>query len=529
MTQTTIWPQGNQHDAEYEAFRYRIQARLISETKGATLPLFATDVPDLWPTYIRNFSPEERQAHNCSTCRTFIERFGGLVTIDEAGNTRPVLWHEEDAPERYRPSIAAMAKLVRIADVTSPFLSSQKVWGTPETGTWTHFAVVPSARQLVSSIPLTAGQQMAAKMEDFRTLHRALGSYSVDALRKAVKLLQSDTLYRSEKVQGAAEWLLALRLARDEAKGHRKANVVWRAIATAPAGFCHPRTSMIGTLLDDIEAGKDFGDVSRAFAAKMAPLAYQRPKAMPTEGAIEAAEKLVEKMGIAPAFARRPASLSEIRTIWTPKPEAPVRSGGMFGHLRNQAAKRTMTTDTPLPITWVKFRDTVLPEAQRIELLAPYSGSYCGIVTAVDPSAPPILQWDREDNRNPFSWYFYAVGSLASRWGLKHGEWIEVEAVTKCPAHWDAEPENHAELAIFCLRGARDQDSRSSSLFPEIMRSDLHGVRKVIEAHSQRTPLQPNQEPHASGIAVGPNQKGPVTVRVPADGLCIAYTIDRWD
>jgi hypothetical protein len=53
---------------------------------------------------------------------------------------------------------------------------------------------------------------------------------------------------------------------------------------------------MIGTLLEDIEEGLDFGDVSRKFASKMHPLQYQRPQAAPSVGNIEESEKIVAKL-----------------------------------------------------------------------------------------------------------------------------------------------------------------------------------------------------------------------------------------
>ena len=87
----------------------------------------------------------------------------------------------------------------------------------------------------------------------------AMGEFTREHLETALTLLKTDSLYRSEKVLGQTEWLHGLHVARAAAHGSAaNANVVWRAVATAPAGFCHPRSSMIGTLLEDIAAGKDF-------------------------------------------------------------------------------------------------------------------------------------------------------------------------------------------------------------------------------------------------------------------------------
>ena len=92
-------------------------------------PLFTTDAADLWTSWLDALPASERQNHNCHACRQFVERFGGMVTVDAAGMTAPAIWHEEDAPDAYKPAIAAMARLVRKAKVTGVFLSSEEEWG----------------------------------------------------------------------------------------------------------------------------------------------------------------------------------------------------------------------------------------------------------------------------------------------------------------------------------------------------------------------------------------------------------------
>ena len=251
---------GNHHDSDYDAFLGRVNARFLANCGGGTKPLFMTDAEDLWGVYLGSFAdPTELQYHNCHACRKFVERFGGLVTVDAAGMTAPAIWHEDDAPDAYKPAISAMARLVRKAKVTGVFLSSDRVWGTPETGVWNHLAVTPPAAILHKRATQTEGQAMAEKSEDFKAVMHTLNEFTQPHLELALTLLKTDALYRSEKVLGQAEWLHALHVARAAAHGSAKANAVWRAIATAPAGFCHPRSSMIGTLLEDIAAGKEIG------------------------------------------------------------------------------------------------------------------------------------------------------------------------------------------------------------------------------------------------------------------------------
>lgn len=524
---------GNHEDVEYDGFLARVQARFLANCDSGKRPLFTTDAADLWSLYLSSFvGALERQYHTCHACRHFIERFGGLATIDDDGVVAPAIWHEDDAPIAYKPALAAMAKAVRRAKVTGVFLSSDATWGTPETGKWHHLAVRPAKSMLFKATTLSASQKMAEKREDFGTVSRALGEFTQPHIETALTLLKTDALYRSEKVLGQAEWLHALHVARAGAKGERRANAVWRAIATAPAGFCHPRASMIGTLLEDIAAGKAFADVSRAFAAKMHPLQYQRPQAAPTSGAIAAAEKVMEQMKASGSLARRFCRLDEIQALWRPAPKkdkAPV--GGVFGHLKPKGSEAVPTMSIPAQtMTWEKFQRTVLPTAERMEMRAPHSGSYTALVTAANADAPPILQWDREDARNPVSWYFWHGGSTAGQYSLRGGAFVEVDAVTLKPSMWNGGHEHQGAGVMFVLSGAKETRQPTACLFPEILKSEFHGIRAVIEAYSRNATIDGMSEPHAAGIMVSKSGgTWDVTLRVWSGGKSLDYRLDRWD
>lgn len=524
---------GNHDDADYNDFLARVNARFLANCADGARPLFTTDVSGLWDAYLGSFTdPDVRQYHNCHACRQFIERYGGLVTIEEDGILAPAIWHEDDAPEGYQPALAVMAQLVRRARVTGVFLASEPVWGTPQTGVWRHFAVQPAAGMVFKRATQTAGQAMAEKREDFRTVMVALGEFTQPHLETALALLQTDALYRSEKVLGQAEWLHALHVARDAVHGPRKANVVWRAVATAPAGFCHPRSSMIGTLLEDIAAGMRYEEVASRFADKMHPLRYQRPQAAPTTGAIAAAEKTVQQLGAAGSLARRFCRVDEVQALWRPaakKNDAPT--GGVFGHLKPKPVQPATNIRIPTQtMTWEKFQRTVLPSAERIEFLAPDQGSYAALVTAVYPDAPPILQWDREDARNPVSWYFWHGGSTAASFGLRGGHFYDVEAITLKPSMWNGGFEHQGAGVMFIIAGARESKMSGAAIFPNMLKSEFHGIRSVIEAYSRKASIQGMNKPHAAGVMLtkGDNSWN-ATLRVWSTGRSQEYRLDRWD
>lgn len=509
-----------------------VQACFARAVASADATLFHTEAGDLYRAYLENLPVDTRQHHNCSCCRDFIRRFGSLATIDERGRIRSALWDGTAAPAQYRASFAAMEGAVAGAAVVGPFLSGEEVWGRPVTGAWTHFAVQPPSASVHGETLRTARQAMAAKREDFQTLSRALAEYGRNTVAQALTLLGAESLYRSEKVVGPARFLLDLHDAVATARGRAYDNVIWRAVASAPPGFCTPRSAMVGTLLDDLAAGMPFADVKRRFDAKMHPLQYQRPQTAPAAGTIAQAEKLVAAHGLERSLLRRFARLDELRTVWRPAGQRAPAAGGIFGHLRPKEATVPNGVDMPAQeITWTRFARTVLPGAQRMAVFTDAVMNFAGTLTCVDPDAPPILQWDRPDARNPFSSYVYPGGSSPAQWSLPANAWVDVTAIALLPAMWageDAYP-HHGKGAILVLDGAKDVRRPGLCLFPETLRSDLHGIRAVVEAYSKTRQLEGGDEASANGLIVGQKGARPHRIRVTDAVGTACYRIDRWD
>lgn len=525
---------GNSDDSAYHAYLGRVQDRFSEQTRNE--PLFTTDADDdggLWEAYLSAFPTDERQFHNCSACRHFIQRYGALVVIDEAGNHTSAVFSEMDTPPLYLPSVTAILKRVRRARVNGVFLTSTADLGQSVTGVWRHLAL--KTHKTFKHPLLTAGQAAAAKREDHHTVARALADFSAEHIATAVRLLKSDALYRSEKVLGAAEWLEKLHADRAAAlPGRARDNVLWRAVAQAPAGFCHPRSGMIGTLLEDIAAGMSFDAVSARFAAKMHPLQYQRPTAAPSAGNIAQAEKLIESMGVAESLKRRFARLSDLEVLWYPTkhPLTPPGSG-IFSHLvtRESGPARRPLEVPQVTMTWEKFARTVLLDADEIELRAPGLGNYAALVTAENPDAPPILQWDSLDQRNPVSWYVYNSGTTARQWGLQESAYVKVTGVSLQPTMWH-DPErykHHGKSLFLILEGAKDSRNSGLALFPETLKTELHAIRATIEAFSHSRKLTGEQEASACGLRLQHGSTWDVRLRVTSGGHKSLYKLDRWD
>jgi hypothetical protein len=203
----------------------------------------------------------------------------------------------------------------------------------------------------------------------------------------------------------------------------------------------------------------------------------------------------------------------------------------LFGHLTKKDEVKVPVMDVPATvITWEKFSRTVLPTAERMEALAPLLGNYCALLTAADMDAPPILQWDSQEQRNPVSWYVHSNGATAASFNVPAHEWVEVEAITLQPSGWNGGFEHQGNSASFILRGARELSKSGIGLFPEFLKTEFHGVRRVLEAYSRGAEVEGYGEPAAAGLRLESARKStPVNVRVWTRGHSFRYQIDRWD
>lgn len=484
-------------------------AKLIFERAqgAADGPVFTTDVdPDkLWGHFLWSLPEERRQHYNCNCCRSFIQTYGGLADLNLDKEVTSLFFDVRGSvPPFFAAAVSALHDLVINGKITGVFQWDEGTWGTPANVSqktqkrWSHLhAKVTLGRphNKVTGVE-TAGQRMARFKEDHGVLCRAFSEYTTPVVEEAVRVLKADVLTRPEKALAIAEWY------RDVLAQRSNPNAVWLAVATAPAGFTHVKNTVVSTLFDDVKAGMSFEAASKRWAEKMHPLQYQRPTREVGEGAIVAAQKLVEKLGVERSFERRYAKMSDIREfVWRrPEPEAP-KAGGLFEQLkkRQEAEVKRMR----LPAKDVSFLDlmSALVGAKDVQVELPAYGNYSGFLTAVHEDAPNLLQWG-----NPVSSYVYNGGSAATSWGLAAG-WQKPDAMFLAPHMWGGENHpNHSKFVCFAFKGAVDGQmirEKNLCLFPEILKSEFHGIRAVIEANNRTKTPSGGTEAEVNGLCYG--------------------------
>ena len=479
------------HSNDYNQLKAAMVERFTRVVQSGT-PLFTVAQRGRPFDIILDYIPQDiRQHYTCNECRHFFDKYAMLVTINHNGVADPALWG--DLVPATNVFYRAVQRLLRevtdasLSGVLGMFTSKESVLGTPESGGWSHFSVA-----LPQGWKWLAGRHKSAAdaKQDFENVSRFLGATEVGHLREAVRLAQSGQLPGAEKVIWPAEWALALKeqIGTTFNPFHQQ-NFVWRAVASAPTGFCHPA----GVLVEMVQSGAGFPEIAWKMATMPHGLRYQRPQALLSEGNKKRAEKLIAELSLESALKRRFARFDEIEAYWRPTALAPVAAEGVFTGVptKQSAVAERASVGIQLPVqtmTWVKFRATVLDSATEVQF---FTGDdpigYGALLTATDATAQPILRWDSHGKRNPVSGYVYSGGSFPSLWELPDNSWVSVLAVTDHPAHWFGNATSSIPVrTFFVLEGARETRSPCLALFPEILKSELREARSTIAAYSRR-------------------------------------------
>jgi hypothetical protein len=197
-----------------------------------------------------------------------------------------------------------------------------------------------------------------------------------------------------------------------------------------------------------------------------------------------------------------------------------------------------LDTGSAIAMSWAKFERTILPKALSIRLVTDlHRRGFYGIPTAVNADAPPILKWDREEQRNPFAVYTYHSGSTCKEWNLPSNSYVKVTGIVANPYEWFNPEHTYGETAgsrglmlenCFDAAGA-NRNYKHNCLFPGTLRSELHEVRATIESYSQNATLHGVPESSASGLSINNMKQNPIFLVVKTLVSESTYLIDNFE
>ena len=534
-----------------------ILTRVMQTLSKKMFFLVKTPMP-LWRIYLDNFNKEDQQFFNCGVCRKFIERFGALVYVDTDGRLKSPIWRALLGSPVYGKSAAALMAVVENSTIERAFYCEER---TPErrndAGGFPHLGL-----SLPYEILRSHGGKGSARRKDhrFNLVTRFLRGYgdckpaSMSALIQAVQFFDSDQAVNAEGYKKMALWLIRHGAnPQDGFAKHIATNNLRLAVCSVSEGWCHPRSGVFSEVYRMILDNRRYEEILARYLEMTRGDNYLRAKKEAPQGQLKNAAKIFEKMGIIQALYRRALRPDEVVAYWTPTQEEASEAEQSLSRPKNpfeemlslRERKEEVATlkIPPKAMSWKKFVREILPGAKKVSIMT-HAGasSYAMLTTQVHPDAPPILKWDRLEQRNPISSVSFTQGSPASWWGLKAGEWVEVYAISKCHQSWTMEEGEYRDGRadwIF-LKGAFVSDhmpvksSMGACLFPSTLNPDLHEVRSAIETYNNRHSKMEGIEGDAEVAVCLPVWSDPGLVvdwilRVDDGTIQSQYRISCWD
>lgn len=392
-------------------------------------PLFRVemDKDKLWRTYLDSFPPgtnpilKTRTEHDCSCCKHFVRTVGDVVTImdDEIVS----LWDVKMPPgvsgkSGYQPSMDAMAKLVKASPIVDVFLHYEKTAGTDKSFqqltaddkqlqarlnsdvvTWTHFFVNIDKRFVLKNdaIPTRLGELRSTR----DVFIRSLTEITDESIDTVLDLIGQNSLYRGEEHKGL---LTEFRRMKKEYLGlSDTAKILFSWSGTG--AVARIRSTVIGTLLQDLSEGKEIDQAVASYESKVAPMNYKRPTTLITKAMIEKAKTALESLGLTSALERRYATLRDIsinNVIFANRSTKKVIAGSVLDDL-TPTAKPKAKFDKVEEVGIDQFLTEIVPRAESIEVMfeGKHKGNLVSLIAPVDATALPLFKWP-----NKFSWSY---------------------------------------------------------------------------------------------------------------------------
>lgn len=371
--------------------------------------LYLVDTGDLFETYLAAF-PEgtnpifrERTEHDCSCCKHFVRRLGGVVAIID-GEVATVWDVSVDAP--YDVVAAAMRDVVRQAPILHPFRTKERQFGNAFTNQlgddgkvirWSHFVGRVQDKHHSTRPDEVIGRQMTAH----QVLRRGLEELKLSAMDEVIDLIDANAIYRGEEHRGALAAFRDLKRRYDEASD--RFMFVWLNLGDRAALF---RNTVIGTLIVDLSEGMDIERAVRAFEAKVAPANYKRPTALITPKMIDNAMAKLADLGLESAVDRRFARLADVsvnNVLFVDNSVQGQMRDGLAGKLMEAVKPGKVEIKDARPISVEDFFATIVPQASTISLLVEnrHQGNFVSLTAPVEPSPGRLFKWG-----NDFAWSY---------------------------------------------------------------------------------------------------------------------------
>jgi len=410
--------------SKFPAFSKLVATRFQELVKTSPF-VVELDVDAFYNTYLVAFPAgtnpmfKKKSEHDCSCCKQFIRRAGGVVGVNEAGELLTA-WDlaAEKAPYPYNEVAERLQAVVRALPIADVFRTNQKEISfgaeltrsldkdTQRALTWEHFYTGEIPRNLRVESPDQVRGDYRTTVQVFE---RGLTELLPSAVETVISLVEANNLYRGqEHLHALKDFQKAQRAYRLASDAKVRQLFAWTNAHGPAARF---RNTVIGTLVQDLSEGVDVERAVQSFETKVAPTNYKRTTAVITPGMVKKAMETIEALGLESALERRFAVIGDISVNdvkWVDGASRPLMKDGIGDVLMQHAtaANPKSTEDDEKraePIALDDFVARILPETTSMELLfkGEHLGNLMSLTAPVHPEPKQLFRWT-----NDFAWSY---------------------------------------------------------------------------------------------------------------------------
>ena len=196
---------------KFKKFRDNLVENFKSMTDSIDRIYITSTEPDkLYETYLNSFPDgtnnifRARKEHDCSACRSFIKKFGNVVTIKD-GIVKSI-WDFKSNDFEYDTVCKAMSKYVKSFPIKDVFLTWENMIGIPSNkemiegvgiSTWYHFYVHVPNKFIVDKN--SVNEKIAENRDVRNVFKRSLDEISIDAVNTVLELISQNSIYRGNE------------------------------------------------------------------------------------------------------------------------------------------------------------------------------------------------------------------------------------------------------------------------------------------------------------------------------------------
>lgn len=443
--------------------------------------LFLVDLSgiDVSKTYLESFKPEDdpiwrdpnSSTHNCRNDLRFLERYAGIVSLDADLNLHSIFDIEIEESSKYYEPIRALSRLVKSRPIQSVFKESYEYlnstnYGKVSTKNPTQrigneytkvmyteknpdpFGVIPVGEvhtyhhfhlDLSNNHIVDYANTINNINTDYQLIQKSLG-ISLGTIDTILDWIDEDILFNGKAHR---EKLVELRNIIKNKKDHQ--NYVW----TVETKYPRVINELIGTVLQEIEKGKDLDQVVLDYNKRVDPVNYMKSKKAITKGQKDQAQKFIEENGYIESFDRTQVKLEDISPEEILHINNAQKKISIFDKIEVSNDKVDIDVEKLPQISIQEFMDKVLPNSKSLEVLFDnhHENNLVTLTRPVDSSSKPIFKWS-----NNYSWTFNGNMSTTSNLiDVVKSKGGKVDGFMNFMLGWNESGTDNSDLDLHCI------------------------------------------------------------------------------